>query len=189
MPRCRQARGTGGVSVVGLVKRDETRALRNPAQLPELDRHFHRGLDRGRTVVTEKHAGESSGWKEPREASGKFRRRGIRRSQEGNVGDAGELIADGPGDSRVPVAVDICPDRGIAVDILAAAAVPENCSIAFDEDDRRMLIRAPCFHLGEGMPAMGLVHGGQGFCIPNVSHVSLTLQPSAGSVCRNWESS
>ena len=71
--------------------------------------------------------------------------------------DPVELVADGGNDFRVPVAVDICPDRGISVEVFAAAAVPEDRPFAFDQNDRLMLIRAPRLHLGEGMPCMRFV--------------------------------
>jgi hypothetical protein len=86
------------------------------------------------------------------------------------VGDAGELIADGPGDFRVPVTMDICPDRRISVDVFSAAAVPQDRPFSFDQNERLMPFRAPLHHLGERMPAMGLVQSGQGFRVPNVSH-------------------
>ena len=85
--------------------------------------------------------------------------------------DPVELVADGRSDFRVPVPVDICPDRRISVEVFAAAAVPEDRPLAFDQNDRLMLVRAPLFHLGEGMPCVRFVPRHQRFrschAIPN----------------------
>jgi hypothetical protein len=39
--------------------------------------------------------------------------------------------------------MDVCPDGGIAIDILSAVEVPEHCAMALDEDERFVLRCAP----------------------------------------------
>ena len=86
------------------------------------------------------------------------------------MGHAGKLIPNSFNDFRMPVTVDVCPDRGISVEVFASAAVAKDGPLPLDQDHRFMVVGAPRFHLGERMPTVGLVQSGQGFGIPNVSH-------------------
>ena len=86
------------------------------------------------------------------------------------MGDAVELLADRAGDSGVGVTVDICPNRGIAVQVAAAFAVFEHCALAAHEDKRVVVRFAPIAHGGEGMPEVRFVERLQLRRVPNISH-------------------
>ena len=81
----------------------------------KLDSHFHGGFDGGRSVVTEKNAGESLWGEERGQPCGQFDGWGIRATKEGDVGYAVELIVKGSVDRRVGVAMDVGPDRRVPI--------------------------------------------------------------------------
>ena len=60
-------------------------------------------------------------------------------------------------DVRMIVAVNVCPDRRIAVDVLTALAVAQNCTVALDLNQRLISRCAPFGHVSEGMPDEPLV--------------------------------
>lgn len=70
-----------------------------------------------------------------------------------------ELRFDGGIDRGMAMAVDVRPNGGVSVDILATLAVPENCASALDEHERVMLWCAPRLHLREGMPKVPFIGG------------------------------
>ena len=70
-----------------------------------------------------------------------------------------ELAFDGGMNFRMPVAMDVRPDRGISVDVFTTMYVPKDCSLALNKDERFVLRRAPCLHLGEGMPQVSFICG------------------------------
>ena len=86
------------------------------------------------------------------------------------MGDVVELIADGLIDRRVGMAVDIRPDRGIAIEVAAALAVFEHGAFAAHENERVVFRFAPVAHRREGMPEVRLVERLQLRRIPNISH-------------------
>jgi hypothetical protein len=55
--------------------------------------------------------------------------------------------------------MDVCPNGGVSVDILATMAVTKDRAGALDEHERFVIWRAPGFHLRKGMPEM-LFFGG-----------------------------
>ena len=86
------------------------------------------------------------------------------------MGDAVKLIADGLIDRRVGMAVDIGPDRGIAIEVATALAVLENGAFASNENEWVVVRFAPVAHRREGMPEVRLVEHLQLRRIPNISH-------------------
>src|SRR5215467_6546590 len=92
-----------------------------------------------------------------------------------------ELPTNGCIDVRMVVAMDIGPDRRIAIDVFAATAIPQNCSMSLDQKERLMPWGAPFPHVGEWMPNKALVGLNQLFRIPfshscfNSVCVSLTI--------------
>ena len=86
------------------------------------------------------------------------------------MGDAVELLAYRAGDGGVGVTVDICPNRGIAVQVAAALAVLKHCALAAHEDKRVVVRLAPIAHGGEGMPKVRFVERLQLRRVPNISH-------------------
>ena len=57
------------------------------------------------------------------------------------------------------VAVQIGPDGGIAVEILATARIPEDCALSGNDDDR--LAIEPVAHLSERVPEVRVVELGE----------------------------
>ena len=86
------------------------------------------------------------------------------------MGDAVKLISDGLIDRWVGMAVDIGPDRGIAIEVMTAFAVLEHGAFAANENERVVVRFAPVAHRGEGMPEVHLVERLQSRRIPNISH-------------------
>jgi len=62
-------------------------------------------------------------------------------------------------DGGMVVSVDVCPDRGVAIDVFATVPVPKDCALSFDEHDGIVIGRTPCFHLRKGMPDVALFSG------------------------------
>ena len=75
------------------------------------------------------------------------------------MGHAVELVAHGGVDARVAVAVDVAPERGDAVDVAAAVGVDQVGALGALDDQRLLL--APGALLGERMPEVGAVRGGE----------------------------
>ena len=74
----------------------------------------------------------------------------IGQTERGTVRDFFELLLNCRVDLRMIVAVQICPNRRIRVEIFASTQVAQNRAFARD-DDRRFAFQ-PVTHLGEGMP-------------------------------------
>ena len=55
-------------------------------------------------------------------------------------------------DMRMIMAVNICPDRRIPVDVFAAAAIPQNRAVPFHQNERLVFRGAPFAHVRERMP-------------------------------------
>lgn len=102
--------GSERVTMVGVIKGDEARAMRGAGLEMKLDSHFHGRFDGRRSVVTKKNAGESLLREERGQARGEFDGRGICAAKEGDMGHAVELLAKGSVDRWVGVAVDVSPD-------------------------------------------------------------------------------
>ena len=113
--------GAERVAVVAVGEADERGS---PAEValalaPVLKRHLQRDLDRGRSRL---------GVEDPRETRrrdldqprGELGGAGMREPEHGRVGDPVELVAHRRVDQRVPVAVDVAPQRGDAVDVAPA---------------------------------------------------------------------
>ena len=73
------------------------------------------------------------------------------------MGDAVELIADGLSDRWVGVAVDIGPERGIAIEVAAPLTVLQHGAFAAHENERAVVRFAPVAHRREGMPEVRLI--------------------------------
>ena len=86
------------------------------------------------------------------------------------MGDAVELIADGLIDRRAGMAMDIRPDRGIAIQVAMALAVLEHGAFAANENEWVVVRFAPVAHRREGVPEVCFVERLQLHRIPNISH-------------------
>jgi hypothetical protein len=72
------------------------------------------------------------------------------------------------------VAVNVGPDRRIAVDVFAAPAVAQERSVALDQNQRLMTRSTPFGHISERMPDEPLVSGNQFGRVP-LGHVRRIL--------------
>ncbi len=77
----------------------------------------------------------------------------------GGVGDFPELAADGGVDFRMLVAVKICPDRRVAVEVFAAVDVAKDGAASRGDDDG--LAFEPVAHLGERVPEVLMIELGE----------------------------
>ena len=75
------------------------------------------------------------------------------------MSDPVELAFDGGIDCGMPVTVNVCPDGGIAINVFATMAVPEDRTVAFNEHERLVRRCAPRLHLRKGMPEMSFFGG------------------------------
>src|SRR3990172_9773899 len=76
-------------------------------------------------------------------------------AEEGAVGDLGELGADGSIDRRLPVAVDVDPEGGDAVEVAPPICIDEGAPLAALDD--RVALPQPLLHLGERVPDVSFV--------------------------------
>ena len=165
-----EARRAERVAVVGAIKGHKPRPLGRALVLPELHRHFHRRLDGCGSVVAQKNAAQGVSRKKSAELRGELDGGGVGGSEKRNMGDAFELFAEGAGDRGMAMAVNIRPDRGIAVEVAAALAVFEHRALAAHEHERMVIRFAPIAHGREGMPEVRLVERLQLRRVPNISH-------------------
>ena len=119
------------------------------ALLLELERHLQRDLGRGRARVrVEDPAQPGRGdLDQPRRQLGGP---GVGEPEHRRVRHPVELVADRLVDLRVAMAVDVAPERGDAVDVMAAVGVDQ--LPALGPLDRQRLFLAPALLLGERMP-------------------------------------
>ena len=156
-----QARCTQCVAMISAIKRHDDIALRLIALLPELESHAHDDLDCGGAIVGEKHAGEFVARTECDQLLCELGRGSIGETEKRRVGHEIELLADGGIDRGMRVAVDVGPDGGVAVDVLATVLISKHAAFSTDEDERLMVIGTPRLHRSEGMPEMGFVGEGE----------------------------
>ena len=121
------------VAVVGVLEAHElgSRGLRLRGLLPVLERHLEGDLDGGRPAVGVEHPAQRPGApvartrrdrdQPPRQLLGAR----VGEAEHRGVGDAVQLLADRGVDVRVPVTVDVAPQRRHAVDVAAPCRVDE----------------------------------------------------------------
>jgi hypothetical protein len=147
------------IAMVTAGQRDEDGSLCFAALDARLVDHLQRRFHRGRAIVGEKdpraiqsrHADQLPG-QPRRDIIGQPKKRAVR--------DPVELVPDGLVDFRAPVAVQIGPDRGVAIEVLAPILRLQHCAVPLDDDHRRVRGGIPVAHLREGMPKIGAVQVG-----------------------------
>src|SRR6476646_3178802 len=100
--------------------------------------------------------------------------------------DPFQLLANCPIDPRMIVPVNICPDRGVPVDVFSTTAVAQERAVPLDNHDWFMLRRAPFRHVSKGVPNKLFVRGNQFFSVP-IAHAFLKAIPkttAAGKLLR-----
>ena len=147
-----QRGGAEGVAVVGHLHHREAAALGPAGVDPVLERHLEGRLDGAGAVGAVEEAG-----KPPGDVGGEPLRQleggGVGGAEEGAVLQPLRLAPDRLDDVRVPVAVDDRPDRGHAVDVLAAVPVDDAVALGAVDDQPRLAVVAG--HRREGVPDAG----------------------------------
>ena len=133
-PDASQTRRPERIAVVGVFKCDETRAVRVSLHLPKLNSHLHGRFHSGGAVIAQENLFQCAFGKKARQSRSQLDRLGIGCAKKRDMGHTLELILDGPVDSGVGVAVDIRPNRGIAIQVASAFAVLKPCLFAFNKD-------------------------------------------------------
>ena len=78
------------------------------------------------------------------------------------MGDLIQLLLDRPVEGRMPVAMEIDPDGGSAVEILLPCLVNQVRPFSLLDNERLLLF--PLLHLGEGMPEVSVIPIDQLLC-------------------------
>ena len=116
---------------------------------PVLEGHLDRDLHRGGAVVREEDPGKGPGGRRP-EAIRELDGGDMRKAEEGGVGKAVQLGADGLVNLPAAVTEQVHPQRGDAVEVPAALRVDEVVPLPALDDQRCVFL--PVGHLGEGVP-------------------------------------
>ena len=153
VPRAHRA---DGVAVIRAAERQEQCPFRFTALHARLEDHLQRRFHGGGTVVGKedlvvRKAGRFDQFRSQRRSDvvGQAEKRAVR--------EPVELLADGLVDLGPPMAVQIGPDRGIAIEVFAALIIAQHRAFPGNQDDGIMTWRVPVAHLGEGVPDVGLV--------------------------------
>ena len=121
------------VAVIAVGEGDEVVASRFAGLQAVLHRHFQRALDGGRAVVGKKHAFQRVCPGTTRTAVPPIPPPRVGEAEKRNVRRFFELSADRGGDHRMGVAVDVGPDRRVAVEVAPALGIPQPRSFAMGE--------------------------------------------------------
>ncbi len=141
--------GADGVAVVAVLQADEAGAPPLAALVMPLIGHLQRDLVGRRSVVGVEDAAQPVG-RQVDEPRGELDRRGMGEAEHRRVGDTVELIPHGLVDPRVPVAVDVAPQRRDAVEVGVAVRVPHGAALRALDHERDLVV--PPLLLGERMP-------------------------------------
>src|ERR1700730_19477317 len=89
----------------------------------KLDRHLDRHLDPSRSIIRIKDLLQRRSWQQINEPAGKLHSQRISEPQERSVRDFFQLGFQCFIDRRVPMPMNICPDRRVPVQIASALAI------------------------------------------------------------------
>ncbi len=148
-----------GVAVVGAFHRDDPTLGFLADELPVLERKFQGDLD-GVAAVIGVEATRQGSVGQPREVFGQFRRDRVVQAEERHVGDFLGLLAQGAVQVGVVVAVDVRPDRRIAVEVALPFPVDQPAALAADQVQAGVVLIFP--HLGKRVPPEAPVGGIEG---------------------------
>ncbi len=79
--------------------------------------------------------------------------------QVGRMVEGRCLVLNSFDDLAAAVAVNVCPDRGVPIEIALAVHIEEPHAFAPDDHQRSVIGGAPLLLTGEGMPTVGFVCG------------------------------
>ena len=148
-----------GVAMVGAFHRDDPALGVLADELPVLERKLQRDLDGVAAVVGEEAAWEGA-VREPGQVGGELGRDRVVQAEQRHVGDLVELIAEGAVQVRVVMAMDVRPDRGVAVEVALPFPVDQPVALAADQVEAGVVLILP--HLGKRMPPEAPVGGIEG---------------------------
>ena len=148
-----------GVAVVGAFHRDDPAFGFLADELPILERELQGDLHGVATVVGVEAAGERA-VRQAGEVFGEFRRDRVVQAKERHMGDLLGLLAEGAIQVGVVVAMDVRPDRGVAVEVALPFPVDQPAALAADQVQARIVLILP--HLGKRMPPEAPVGGIEG---------------------------
>jgi hypothetical protein len=86
------------------------------------------------------------------------------------MGNASELLVYGAGNSGVAMPMDICPDRGISIEVTVPITVLQPGALSADKDEGFVILSAPVSHGSERVPEVRFVKPRKGGGVPNISH-------------------
>jgi hypothetical protein len=149
--------GTQRVAVIRPEEGSKVGAPRRATELPILERHAQRHLDRSGSRVRVEH---------PREASRGVLDEGASKTdgglageaEERRVGDSFQLVSYGSVELRAAVAVDVAPQRRHAIEVAASRSVDK--IVALTALDYERLVGEPVRHLCERMPEILVIPRG-----------------------------
>ncbi len=145
-----------GVAMVAAGQPNDAGFLRPAGQLPVLEGELERHLDGARPVVAEEDPVQA-GRGQARELGGQLRPDRVREPEHRGMRDPVQLAPEGGIEVRIVVAMDIGPDRGIAIEVGPSLRIGEPPALALGDREGR---QAGVFlHLRKRMPDMPQVRG------------------------------
>ena len=148
-----------GVAMVGAFHRDDPALGVLADELPVLERKLQRDLD-GVAAVVGVEATRQGAVREPREIGGELGRHRMVEAEQRHVRDLVELLTEGVIQVGVVVAMDVRPDRGVAVQVTLPFPVDQPVALAADQVETGVVLILP--HLGKRMPPEAPVGGIEG---------------------------
>ena len=148
-----------GIAVVGAFHRDDPALGVLPDELPILEREFEGDLDGVAAVVGEEAPGQGTA-AQTSEVLGQLRRDRVVQAKEGDMRDLLELLAQGAIQVGVVVAMDVRPDRGVAVEVTLPFPVDQPVALAAHQVEPGIV--QVLLHLGERVPPEAPVGGVEG---------------------------
>ena len=145
------------VAVIRIGEGDEMPALPLAGLPVGLEGHFERALDGRGSVVREKDPFQGPCREKSRQFFRQLPGQRVCEPEKRRMGDFPELGGDRCIQVRMRVAVDVRPDRGIAVDVAVSFGIVEPDALRTGDDHRLVVRRAPLGLAGERVPAVGFV--------------------------------
>ena len=148
------AHGAEGVAMVGVAHGDDACAPGLPGELPVLEGEL-KGDFNGTTPVVGVIGAREASPGEAAEACGEPCSRLMGKAKVGGMSKGGGLLANSFVKRGVAIAVDVCPDGGVAVEISPACSVVEPATPAMRDVQARVC--RVFAHLSEGVPVVAQV--------------------------------
>ena len=148
-----------GVAMVGTFHRNDAALGVLTDELPVLERKLQRDLH-GVAAVVGVEATRQGAAGQPCEIFGQLGRDRVVQAEQGHVSDLVELLAESVVQVGVVMAVDVRPDRGVAVEVTLPFPVDQPAALAADQVQAGVVLILP--HLGKRVPPEAPVGGIEG---------------------------